>query len=178
MKVGSEPSSGLTRLKAARHAALRALHAINWLPPLLARLTVGLVFALTGWGKVHNLAKVTGFFTKLGIPHAAFMAGLVGYCELICGVLVLVGLLTRLATIPLITTMIVALATAQAGEIHDLPGLFGLIEFTYLALLVYLCVTGPGALSIDALIAHAIERTRPGFGAPVRPSGRLEHRHA
>jgi putative oxidoreductase len=168
----------MKKLKAVRHAALRALRAINWLPPLLARLTVGLVFALTGWGKVHHLAQVTGFFATLGIPEPAFVAGLVGYSELICGVLVLVGLLTRLAAIPLITTMIVALATAQAGEIHDLPSLFGLIEWSYLALLVYLGVMGPGAISIDALIAHAIERTKPGFGVPVRPSGRFEHRHA
>jgi hypothetical protein len=52
------------------------------------------------------------------------------------------------------------------------------VEFTCVALLVYLGVMGPGALSIDALIAHSIERTTPGFGASVRPSGRLEHRHA
>src|SRR5260370_1562057 len=140
MKVGYEPSSGLPRLKAARDAAIRALHAINWLPLLLARLTVGLVFALTGWGKVHDLAKVTGFFTKLGIPHAAFMAGLVGYCELICGVLVLVGLLTRLATIPLITTMIVAPPPAPARGNPQLSRLFGFFAFTLPPPLLFLAL--------------------------------------
>jgi putative oxidoreductase len=118
------------------------------------------VFVRAGWGKVHDLDKVTGFFTQLHIPAPAFNAGLVAWSELICGALLFVGLLARLATIPLIVTMIVAIATAKAHEIHSLMQLFGELEFTYLLLLVLVALVGPGALSIDAAIARYLSHRR------------------
>ncbi len=54
----------------------RLLGQVDWLAPLLARVTLGVLFMSTGWGKVHNLDKVTGFFTELGIPAPAFQATL------------------------------------------------------------------------------------------------------
>src|SRR5260370_10481347 len=86
---------------------------VQWLPPLLGRLAVGLLFLSTGWGKVHDIPKVTAFFTTLGIPAPGFHAVLVGYIELICGALLIVGLLTRLPTLPLIASIISAIPTAQ-----------------------------------------------------------------
>ena len=47
---------------------------LAWLGPLLARVTVGVVFLQTGWGKLHDLDKVTSFFTELNIPAPAFQA--------------------------------------------------------------------------------------------------------
>src|SRR5579859_4434620 len=76
-----ENETGIPGLKTMRHEALRALHKIAWLAPLAARVSLGVVFAETGWGKVHDLGKVSGFFAKLGIPAPDFMAGLVGYSE-------------------------------------------------------------------------------------------------
>jgi putative oxidoreductase len=52
--------------------------------------------------------------------------------------------------------MVVAILTAQLGQVHGVADLFGLVEFAYLAVLVWLAVAGPGALSVD----HAIARRR------------------
>ena len=110
----------------------------------------------TGWGKVHNLEKVTGFFTSLGIPAPHFHAILVGYSELLCGTLLVVGLLTRLATIPLIVSMIVAILTAKLPDLHGLFDLVGFDEFTYLVVLVMIAILGPGAVSLDAVVARRL----------------------
>jgi aquaporin Z len=120
---------------------------------LIARLTVGVLFVSTGWGKVHNLAKVTAFFTELHIPAPAFNATLASFTELICGALLVVGLASRLAALPLVVTMIVALLTAKLDEIHGLPDLFGEVEWAYIALLLVIATAGPGKASLDVLVA-------------------------
>jgi len=119
-----------------------------WLAPLMARVTLGMLFISTGWGKVHHLDKVTAFFTELHIPGPAFQATLVSYVELIGGALILVGLYAELAAIPLIVSMFVAIVTAKRSEVHSLPDLFGLVEWTYLVLLAWLVIAGPGKVSL------------------------------
>jgi putative oxidoreductase len=132
-----------------RRNALASLHKLDWLPPLLARVTLGILFIGSGWGKLQNLGKVTAFFTTLGIPLPAFNAGLVAWVELIGGALLLIGLLSRLAALPLIVTMVVALLTAKASEIHGLSDLFFQIEWAYVVLLVWIAIDGPGRVSLD-----------------------------
>jgi len=131
-----------------------------WIPLLVFRFTLGAVFLSSGWGKLHHLSKVASFFNELGIPAPSFNASLVAGCELVCGALLLMGLLSRLATIPLMVTMIVALATAKHGDIHGLSDLLGLIEFTYLCMLFAIAIVGPGAASLDGLIARTAELRR------------------
>ena len=72
----------------------------EWLPLLLVRASLAAVFIPSGWGKLHDLGKVTGFFTELGIPAPHFNAVLVALLELGCGALLLVGLASRLAAVP------------------------------------------------------------------------------
>ena len=74
----------------------------------------------------------------------------------ICGALLVIGLFTRLATLPLIVSMIVAILTAKLGDIHDVFDLVGADEFTYLCVLVILAIIGPGALSIDHLLVRRV----------------------
>ncbi len=131
--------------------ALRLAHQLSWLGPLLARITVGVLFMSTGWGKIHNLAKVAAFFSELHIPAPALQATFISYLELIGGALVLVGLLARVAALPLIGSMTVALLTAKANEVHGLPDLFGLVEWTYLVLFAWIALAGPGRISLDYL---------------------------
>jgi putative oxidoreductase len=135
---------------------LDTLTALDWLPPLVARLTLGWVFARSGWGKLHNLPQVIQFFTDLGIPAAHLQAPMVASLELACGVLILLGLLTRLAALPLIGTMVVALLTAQREQIHGPGDLFGLVEFLYIALLLWLGQAGAGKLSLDNLLSRRL----------------------
>jgi putative oxidoreductase len=143
--------------------------------PLLVRLSLGAVFITSGWGKLHNLGQVTGFFTELGIPLPGFNAALVSTTELVGGVLILVGLFTRLAAIPLIVVMLVAIATAKRPEIDGVATLLGFIEFTYIAGFVWLLVSGAGRLSLDALF---FGRTRLGLPRPLirPPAGTAEQR--
>src|SRR5947209_3972380 len=103
-----------------RTLALQQIERVRWLAPLVGRLAVGLLFLSTGWGKVHSLDKVTAFFVKLGIPAPGLNAVVVGYSELICGALLVIGLCTRLATLPLIVSMVVAILTAKLSDIHGL----------------------------------------------------------
>lgn len=147
-------------LVSARLRAEHVLARLDFLGPLIARITLGVLFISTGWGKVHNLEKVAAFFAELHIPAPAIQATFVSYVELIGGALVLIGLVTRLAAVPLLISMAVAIATAKAAEVHGLPDLFGLVEWTYLAMLAWLALAGPGRASLDRLIFGRSEQTR------------------
>jgi putative oxidoreductase len=138
--------------------------AFNWLPPTVARLTVGWVFFQSGWAKLHSLEQVTKYFTDLGLPAPAFQATLASTTEFVCGTLLLLGLGTRLAVVPLIITMTVAIRTALWDQVDSLGSLFGLVEFLYIALLLWLGTNGPGPLSVDRLIGRTRVR---------RPSGTI-----
>lgn len=131
--------------------ATRIAAALDWLPPTLARIVVGTVFFQSGWGKLHSLPDVTQFFTELGLPLPAFQAVLASSAEFVCGALLLVGLGTRFAVVPVIITMIVAIRTALWDQVEGITSLFTLAEFLYIALLVWLGVAGAGPLSLDAL---------------------------
>lgn len=152
-------------LSAARSLARRA----EFIAPLLARLTVGYAFVESGWGKVHNLEAVTQFFTELGIPAAPFQAVFVSYVELIAGSLLTIGLATRVAALPLIGTMIVALITAKASDISSYSDLIGTIELCYAVLLAWLALSGGGKASLDHLIARRGVAPAAG-GAPLPAS--------
>jgi putative oxidoreductase len=125
------------------------LEMITWLPPLLGRVSVGMVFLVSGWGKLHNLPKVIEFFGRLGIPAPHLQAPFVASTELFCGALLIVGLGTRLASLPLIGTMVVAIATAKRSDISELSDLLGMSEFLMIVVLVWLVVSGPGAVALD-----------------------------
>ena len=152
------PSPALAKY---RTFALQRIDRVSWLAPLVGRLAVGLLFLSTGWGKVHSLDKVTAFFVKLGIPAPGLNAVVVGYSELICGALLILGLFTRLATLPLIVSMVVAILTAKLPEIHDLFDLVGADEFTYLCVLVMLFIIGPGRASLDQILARRLFGDEP-----------------
>jgi len=146
----------MVRIETLRERALDVMKKVRWLAPLLGRLGVGLLFVSTGWGKVHSIDKVTGFFTSLGIPAPHFHAILVGYSELLCGAALIVGLLSRFATVPLIVSMIVAILTAKRSDLHGLFDLVGFDEFTYLVVLVMIAIIGPGKASLDAMLVRRL----------------------
>jgi putative oxidoreductase len=134
------------------------LELFAWLPPLLARITVGWVFVESGWGKLHHLDKVTAFFTDLGLPAPGFQAHLVATTEFAGGLLLLAGLLTRLASVPLMIIMVVAIATAKKDELHGFSDLIGFSEYLYILLLFWLLIKGAGILSADAILARRLKR--------------------
>jgi putative oxidoreductase len=127
----------------------------EWLPGLLSRLTIGYIFIESGWGKLTHLDKVVQFFTSLGIPAPRLQAPFVASVELGCGTLVLLGLFTRVAAIPLIGTMVVAIMTARWSDVKGVSDLLGLMEYLLILLLIWLIVKGAGAVSVDRLLVRS-----------------------
>jgi putative oxidoreductase len=150
-----------------RRSLLMIADALAFAGPTLARWTVGWVFVLSGWGKLHALEEVIQYFAELGIPRPELQAPFAAGTELVCGALVLVGLGTRVAGVPLIVVMTVAILTAQREHVASVGDLFGLIEWGYVALLVWLGVAGPGPLSLDAVLVRLATRRRDPVGARV-----------
>jgi putative oxidoreductase len=124
---------------------------------LLIRIFWGWQFAESGWGKLHRLDKVTEFFTTLGIPAPAINAYFVTGLELIGGVLLLVGLGSRLVALLLAVDMIVAYITADREALFSIfsdPGKFyAAAPYTFLFASILILVFGPGRWSLDAWIA-------------------------
>jgi putative oxidoreductase len=146
-------------------ARLRALaDKLAFLGPTLARLTVGLVFIGTGWGKLHSLGDVTDFFASLHIPAPGFNARLAAGTEFFGGILVLVGLGTRFASLPLAFTMVVAILTAKRGDITGVTALVGFEEWSYLVFFIWLALVGAGPLSLDRLASRLRARRTNGGG--------------
>lgn len=130
---------------------------LSFVGPLLARLTLGVIFTLTGWGKLHSLDKITEFFDSLHIPAPHAQAIMVSAIELVGGVLLILGLGTRIVSALLIGVMAVALYTTQWDKVHELADLndfIGTVEFIYLIVFLWLGLAGAGQASID----HAIRR--------------------
>lgn len=121
-------------------------------PEILSRLTIGFVFIESGWGKFHDLSKVEAYFQSLGIPLAHLQAPFVSGVELIAGLLILLGLFTRISSLPLIVIMIVAIKTAHLEDLTGFSSLLSLTEFLYIILLSWLSVNGAQFLSADAIM--------------------------
>ena len=126
----------------------------SFMGPTLARLTLGVLFIGTGWGKLHSIPDVTQFFTDLHIPAPGFQARLVATTEFVGGLMVLVGLGARLISVPMLFTMVVAILTAKRADIDGLSSLLGFEEWSYLVMFLWIAVAGPGPLSLDRLLVH------------------------
>jgi putative oxidoreductase len=144
----------LTTIKKLLERMRATADRLSFIGPTLARLTVGLVFIGTGWGKLHSLGDVTDFFASLHIPAPGFNARLAASTELVGGIFVLAGLGTRIASLPLAFTMVVAILTAKRGDISGLTALVGLEEWSYLVFFIWLALAGAGPLSLDALVSR------------------------
>lgn len=121
---------------------------------LALRLLYGGQYILTGHGKLVHLDRTTQFFADLHIPAPSFHAVLVGCTEFFGGILLLLGLGTRLATVPLTISMIVAYLTAERAEaFQSLDGFTSVAPFQFLLACLLLMAFGPGRASVDALLA-------------------------
>jgi len=146
---------------------------------ILVRLMVGLVVFLPEGIQKLLFPEILGAgrFADIGIPHPALMGPLVGWFEIVCGALILIGLLTRLASIPLIVIMLVAIVSTKVpillGHewwIFHLPklaryGFWSMLhearaDFDMLLGLLYLLIVGAGAWSVDAALG--------GHGIPIQ----------
>jgi|SRR5271167_1331055 len=121
---------------------------------LLIRVLVGWVFVSEGIQKFLFPAQLgVGRFEKIGIPLPHVMAPFVGTVEIVCGTLLLIGLFTRLASVPLLGVIVVAIATTKIPMLAK-AGVWSMLrearaDFSMLLGLLFLLITGGGTLSLD-----------------------------
>lgn len=125
-----------------------------WAGPLLARIIVGYVFMLTGWGKLTNLPEITENFRAWGIPFPEVLTPFTAGWEFLGGLFLMLGFLTRISGGALAIIMVVAILSAKLADIDSVETLFGFEEATYFAVFTWLAIAGAGKASLD----HFIER--------------------
>jgi putative oxidoreductase len=123
-----------------------------WAGPLLMRLVVGYVFMLTGWGKLNNLPQMIQNFTEWGIPFPRILTPFVSGVECFGGIMLMLGLFTRIPAAMLAVVMLVAIKSAKWENVDSLETLLGFEEMTYFAAFLWLAIAGPGAVSLDRLL--------------------------
>src|SRR6195256_1987791 len=127
----------------------------SWAGPLIMRLIVGYVFMLSGWGKLNNLPQIIQNFTEWGIPLPKILTPFVSGVEFFGGIMLLLGLFTRIHAAMLAVVMVVAIRSAKWGDVDSLETLLGFEEMTYFAAFMWLAIVGPGAASVDRLLVNA-----------------------
>ena len=151
---------------------------------LLVRLYWGWQFIQTGWGKMNNISRVTGFFTDLGIPFPALNAHFIAGLELAGGLLLVLGFASRPIAVPLTITMLVAYVTADREAllslISDPDRFYAAAPYTFLFASLIVLIFGPGRFAVDAWIAgrkwsslgqSADAASAGGAGAPAGGGG-------
>lgn len=132
---------------------------------IIIRLMVGVVFLSEGIQKfLFPGIRGAGRFEKIGLPSPEFLGDFVGFFEIVCGVLILVGLLTRLASIPLIIIMLVAIATTKAEVLAD-EGFWVMMhgsrtDWAMLLGSLFLLIKGGGKWSVDLAISKKSKNGR------------------
>jgi putative oxidoreductase len=134
-------------------------------PLLLAvRLYWGWQFAQTGWGKLGDINKVINFFTSLGIPAPALNAWFISGLELVGGILLILGLGSRLIAVPLVIDMIVAYVVADrealAQIFSDPDKFYAAAPYTFLFASLIVLIFGPGKFSLDAILARRVGKSK------------------
>jgi putative oxidoreductase len=127
---------------------------------LFMRIVWGGQLIQAGWGKLMHIDKPIGYFKDLGIPFPVENAWLVAFTETFGGFFLVLGLLSRLTSIPLVINFIVAYITTEQDGLKDLLSFStdkfcADAAFPYLATALVVLIFGPGALSVDYLVALA-----------------------
>ena len=139
----------------------------EWLPILVARFSLGLFFAVSGYNKLFVAAKhedLIQLMTSIGMPFPEIMALFLASVEFFGGLLLMVGLLSTFCAIALTIAMIVAIVTVEID--HVIPKGIGFFDWMswflylpqvmYVILFVWLMTTGPGRYSLDYYLANKL----------------------
>jgi putative oxidoreductase len=152
----------------------RLIDVLNYLQSpflLLVRLYWGWQFWQAGWGKLQDISKPIGFFTDLGIPFPVFNAWLVSSLECFGGIFLILGLASRLISIPLVIDMTVAYLTADRQALRSVfsePGKFyGADPYTFWFAALLIMIFGPGSVSLDYVIGRYVDKRQ---GAALQPA--------
>ena len=142
------------------HLWVKAISCLQSPLLLVIRLYWGWQFFQTGKGKLMNLDRTAGFFQSLNIPHPHLNAVMAGCTECFGGLCLLLGLGSRILTIPLIFTMIIAYVTAESDALHavfsDPDKFVSATPFEFMFAAIIVLVFGPGKFSLDWLLARTL----------------------
>jgi putative oxidoreductase len=131
---------------------------------LVVRLYWGWQLATNGWGKLHNLSRVTEFFASLGLPAPGPTATFVATFEFVGGILLALGLLSRVAALGITIDMLMAYVTADRAAFASVfsdPGKFYTADpYTFLFAGLLILIFGPGKISLDTLFARRFGDSR------------------
>jgi putative oxidoreductase len=132
---------------------------------LFIRIVFGWQFLETGIGHFRNMDKTVAFFTDLHIPAPSFNAHLVSGLETVGGILLILGLASRLISVPLLINMTVAYLTAERDKFtaffSDSNSFFGADAFPFFLTALLILIFGPGLFALDTLIKrYRIKRSR------------------
>jgi putative oxidoreductase len=145
--------SMLTKINALLATAGRFLQCLVL---LVIRLYWGWQFFVDGKGKLTHLDRVTAYFASLNIPAPRLNCIFASTTECVCGMLLLLGLLSRFASLALIGVMSVAYLTAEREALNSFfsdPDKFtGATPFLFLFAAVLVFVFGPGKIALDTLV--------------------------
>ena len=124
---------------------------------LLIRVMVGVVFFSEGIQKfLYPAVRGAGRFEKIGLPSPEFLGNFVGTTEIIAGAFILAGLLTRLAAVPVLVIMLVAITTTKVPILLE-QGIWEMLhaartDWSMLLGTIFLLIRGGGWLSADSYI--------------------------
>jgi putative oxidoreductase len=130
---------------------------------LIIRLYFGYEFLQSGLGKFHDIASTSAFFQQIGIPQAHWNAYLVASTECVGGVLLMLGLFTRLAALVLFFVMCMAYLTAHFEAVHHLfddPMQFvRQAPFIFAVAMLFVFAFGPQKISLDHCLTRMCNRS-------------------
>jgi putative oxidoreductase len=131
---------------------------LQWAAPLLARVVVGYVFMLTGWGKLNNLPQMIENFRGWGIPYPEIMTPIASGIECYGGAVLILGLFTRVAGGALAVVMGVAVISAKWADIDSAETLLGFEEAAYFVIFTWLAIAGAGKVALDSIVERKLLR--------------------
>ena len=161
------PSSFMDRVKYLSKVMLQGEPRWEWFPVLLARVSMGLFFAISGWNKLFTVAHWKGLLAGMiatGLPFPKLMALFLAWFEFVGGSLLTVGFMSTFFSIGLAFAMIVAIVTVEIpfvippglGPLDWLDWFLYLPQVLYVLIFLWLVIKGPGPYSADAVIARKL----------------------
>lgn len=136
---------------------------------LLVRLYWGWQFAQSGWGRLHHIPQATQFFASLHIPFPEANVVFVSSLEFVGGILLILGLASRVIGLLLAIDMMVAYLTSDMEALHSIfsdPGKFYNADpYTFLFASLLILIFGPGRFALDWLLQRRQEERTPAHAA-------------
>lgn len=141
---------------------IRGTSSLQSLLLLVIRVYWGWQISQNGWGKLHNIAHITEFFASLKLPAPGATATFVASFEFVAGILLAIGLLSRIAALGLVIDMTTAYITADREAflsfISAPDKFYGADPFIFFFVGLLILAFGPGMIAVDTLIQRSVRK--------------------